>query len=196
MRYSMRQWGIIFGLVGMFGSTGSALGARETTRQAGIPPETVADYIYAVLQADRTFYTVHLVERMQSRGVIGAAENWRSSNALPLPAQFFQEASKLAALTGVKVRYKLISLWPINKQSGPANEFEHAGLEAVLKEPDKPYRNYMTEGGTRYFQALYADRAVSKVCVECHNAHPSSIKRDFKLNDVMGGVVITLPVGE
>lgn len=30
----------------------------------GIPPETVTDYIHAVIEADRTVYTVHVVERM------------------------------------------------------------------------------------------------------------------------------------
>jgi hypothetical protein len=37
---------------------------------------------------------------------------------------------------------------------------------------------------------------VSKACVDCHNNHPNSPRRDFKLNDVMGAIVITFPVGE
>ena len=46
----------------------------------------------------------------------------------------------------------------------------------------------------KYFQALYPDFAVSTACVSCHNAHPRSPKKDFKLNDVMGGIVLTIPV--
>ena len=34
----------------------------------GIPPQTVADYLHAVIEADRTFYTVHVVERQQRQG--------------------------------------------------------------------------------------------------------------------------------
>ena len=52
----------------------------------------------------------------------------------------------------------------------------------------------ITSGGERYFQAVYADRAVTQACIGCHNAHPKSPKRDFRLNDVMGGIVITIPV--
>jgi len=36
---------------------------------------------------------------------------------------------------------------------------------------------------------------VAHACAECHNRHPNSPRRDYKLNDVMGGIVITIPVG-
>jgi hypothetical protein len=158
-----------------------------------VPQETVVDYIHAVLEADRTFYTVHVVERMQRRGVIESSEKWRGESTLPLPAQFFQESSSLAAMTGTKVRYRLISLNPINKQNAPQTEFERVALEAVMAHPEQPYKGIVTEGGTRYFQGVYADYAVSPVCVSCHNADPRSPKRDYKLNDVLGGVVIAIP---
>lgn len=161
-----------------------------------VPLETVVDYIHSVLAADRTFYTVHVVERMQRRGVIESSEKWRSEKALPLPAQFFQESSSLAELTGSNVRYRLISLHPINKQSGPRTEFERKALEAVMAHPEQPYKGMVSEGGTRYFQAVYADQAVSPSCVTCHNADPRSTKHDYKLNDVLGGVLISIPIPE
>jgi hypothetical protein len=178
----------------VIGLWGTGFVGKESA--GSVPLETVVDYIHAVLEADRTFYTVHVVERMQRRGVIEASENWRSVSALPLPAQFFQESSSLAALTGVKVRYRLIGLYPINKQSGPSTEFERTALEAVMAHPDQPFKGMIREGGSRYFQAVYADHAVSPICVSCHNAHPSSVKRDYKLNDVLGGVVITIPTSD
>src|SRR5262249_61515153 len=89
----------------------------------GIPPETVADYIHAVIEADRTFYTVHVVERMQKQGGAPAAENWRAKKkTLPLPAQFLMEASGLAAKTSTKVRYPFISIWPISSNNAPDRE--------------------------------------------------------------------------
>ena len=42
--------------------------------QGGIPPEVVAEYVYAIVQADRTLYTTHVVERMQELGVTVATE--------------------------------------------------------------------------------------------------------------------------
>src|SRR5574341_170006 len=91
---------------------------------AGIPPETVADYVHAVIEADRTIYTVHVVERLQKKGKMVASENWRAKDTLPLPAQFLMESSDLATKTGTRVQYRLIGSWPINPQNGPATEFE------------------------------------------------------------------------
>jgi uncharacterized protein DUF3365 len=170
----------------------SSAGAEDLQ---GIPPETVADYIHAVIEADRTFYTIHVVERMQKQGGAPAAENWRAEkNTLPLPAQFLLEASELAEKTGSQVRYRLISLWPINPNHGPDDEGEKNGLEAVHQHPERSATGMVKLGKQTYFQAIYADRAVSQACIACHNAHPRSPKKDFKLNDVMGGLVIEIPV--
>jgi hypothetical protein len=90
----------------------------------------------------------------------------------------------------------LISLWPINRHNGPANEFEKTGLATVITQPDRPQTGFFENGKKWYFQALYADRAISQACIGCHNAHPDSPKRDFKQNDVMGGILITIPAGQ
>jgi hypothetical protein len=164
--------------------------------QQGIPPETVADYIHAVIEADRTFYTIHVVERLQKDGGTTAAENWRAKkNVLPLPAQFLMEASDLASKTGTKVHYRLISLWPINPRNGPYSESEKHSLETVQQHPERSATSTVKIGNQTYFQAIYADRAVSQACVGCHNAHPRSPKKDFKMDDVMGGLVIEIPLG-
>ncbi len=161
----------------------------------GIPPETVTDYLHAVIEADRTFYTIHVVERMQKQGGAPAAENWRAKKkTLPLPAQFLAEASDLASKTGSHVRYRLISLWPINPQNGPESESEKNGLEDVLQHPERASTGTVMIGDRQYFRAIYGDRAVSQACIGCHNAHPRSPKKDFKLDDVMGGIVIEIPL--
>ncbi len=161
--------------------------------QAGIPPEVVAEYIHAVVQSDRTLYATHVVERMQDLGIVGATEQWKKRGALPLPAQMILMAGRDIEGQGMGLRIRLISLWPINKENGPADGFEQAGLEAVAKEPGKPYTGIITQGDKRFFKAIYADRAVTRACVECHNGHVFSPKRDYKLYEVMGGIAISFP---
>jgi hypothetical protein len=172
-----------------------AKGEKDPGMTIGIPPSTVADYLHAVIEADRTFYTVHVVERLQIKGVLVASQNWRAANTLPLPAQFLIESGELAAKTGSKVIYRLIGLWPINKDNGPATEFEQRGLENVQTHPERPYTQSVVRDREQYFEAVYADLAVTQACIGCHNAHPESPKRDFRMNDVMGGIVITIPLG-
>ncbi len=184
-------WMAIIGICSMLFITHTVSGEEP----AGIPPETVADYIHAVIEADRTFYTLHVVERMHLLGAATAAETWRADKrSLPLPAQFLREASDLAAITGTKVRYRLISLWPINPRNAATNGSETQGLEAIREHPERASTRTVMIEGQRYFQAIYADRAVTQACIGCHNAHPSSPKKDFKIADVMGGLVIEIPL--
>lgn len=168
--------------------------SKEPDPPKSIPAETVADYVHSVIQADRTIYTTEVVERMQMRGIVTASENWRQTWKLPLPAQFLIEAGRLVAEQPNGIRFRLISNWAINKKNRPTTEFERTGLTEILVDPDRPYRGVMTEGGTRYFQALYPDKAVSQTCIGCHNAHPDSPRRDFKPRDVMGGLLLTIPL--
>jgi hypothetical protein len=166
--------------------------AEETS--VSLPVEKVADYLYAVIEADREVYTKHVVERMQSKGVVVASENWEEKNTLPLPAQFLMESGRVLGRKGIGVQYRLISLWPINKRNVARTEFEKEGLGTILTHQTKPYTGFVKEGGTRYFQAVYPDLAVAQACIGCHNSHPDSPKRDFKINDVMGAIVISIPV--
>ena len=159
-----------------------------------IPAEVVADYIHSVLESDRQVYSRHVVNRLQKKNIVYASENWWEDNALLLPAQFLLNASDLIINKNIDLDFKLISSWPINKHNGPANEFERKGLKDVVRHPVRPYIEYRKIGGRTYFQAVYPDFAVSPACVTCHNNHPNSPKRDFKLNDVMGGIVMTLPL--
>ena len=178
-------------LVVVFVYWGTSSGAKDC---GGIPAENVADMVHAVIESNRTFYTVHVVERMQAKGVVVASENWRDEKTLPLPAQFLQESARLAVNTKAKIGYKLIGLWPINKQNAPKTESEHKGLVETLKNPDRPYTEVVMNGPDAYLQAIYADRAISQACIGCHNAHPDSPKRDFKQNDVMGAIMVIVPL--
>jgi hypothetical protein len=56
-----------------------------------------------VIQADRTFYTVNVVERLQEMGVVVASENWKTQKTLPLPVQLLEESARLAAKTQAKI---------------------------------------------------------------------------------------------
>ena len=189
-------WGVVVGTIAtcILGQWGLSAGSKETGPPKGIPAEKVADYVHAVIQAHRTIYTTEVVDRMEIRGVVVASENWRERGTIPLPAQFMMEAAQLVREQRDGIRFRLISNWAINKRNRPTTEFEQTGLTEILVNSDRPYTGVATEGGTRYLQALYPDKAVSQSCVGCHNAHPNSPKRDFKLLDVMGGVLLMIPL--
>ena len=193
VRVTFRAATIAFLLGGLWGGA-SLPSAKENPSIGSISPEKVADYVHAILEADRTIYTTHIVNRMQEKGIVAATEHWEQDNALPLPAQFLQHSGRLVAESGRGIRYRLIGFSPIYQRNAPATEFERKALEVLRRQPDRPVTGVVSSGKKQYFQAIYADRAVSSACITCHNSHPLSPKQDFKVNDVMGGIAITIPL--
>lgn len=179
--------------------------SNQASATAGITPELVADYIHTVLAADRTAYTKHVVNRAKKlegkdkdKGVleIEATEGWLQTGGIPLPAQMFRLGSEIASEDGA-FTYNLISPWNINDSQAPKNEFEKVAMEKVI-ETGEPYKDYQEVAGKRYLSALYPDKAVAEACVTCHNTHPVHLERypdkKFELGEVMGGVMINLPL--
>jgi hypothetical protein len=170
------------------------VGCKGDNAHQGVPPEQVADLVHTVIAADRAVYADQVVHRLQDvEGIIRSDEKFEERKALPLPSQMLRMAAKRVAATS-DFRYALISQWAINKANLPRTPFETEGLAAVAKDPASVHRELQTAHEKRYFLALYPDVAVSAACVTCHNHHPESPRRDFKIGDVMGGIVISVPL--
>ncbi|WP_447986642.1 Tll0287-like domain-containing protein [Nitrospira sp. Nam74] len=194
----MKLRSILFVLLGLgvgLGVWGVSSFTTSSDSEAKLDPEKVADQIHAVIQANRTIYATHVVDKLQAKGIVTAAEYWKQEDVLPLPAQFLIETGRLVGEKATGLKYRLVSLWPIYVWNAPSTDFERKGLEAISKNPDQPFTGFVKVGRDRSFQAVYADIAIAQSCVDCHNTHPNSPRRDFKLNDVMGGIVITIPIG-
>ena len=153
-----------------------------------------------VMDSDRTVYTRKIVNRLAAKEkVITASEHYDDEKALVLPAQMFRYGSEMVAEKvekdpDVDFSYSLQSLWPVNKQNAPRTDAEKDGLKFVADNKGENFYTVEELGGKRYFTAVYADVAVSPVCASCHNDHKDSPRRDFKIGDVMGGVVIRIPM--
>ena len=106
----------------------------------------------------------------------------------------FRMGAEMVAEKDAGFSYSLLSMWPINKQNTPRTEAEIAGLEYVAANKGQNFYAEETLGGKKYFTAVYADTAVAPACVSCHNEHKDTPKSDFELGDVMGGVVLRIPV--
>ena len=183
----------------LLGATAAALSCGLTmagpAKADGIEPQRVTDMLHTVMNADRTVYTRMVVQRLAAKEkVIKASEHFEDDKALPLPAQMFRMGAEESAEQSEEFTYSLLSLWPINKQNNPKTEVEKVGLQYIIDNPGENYYGEEELGGESYFTAVYADVAVAQVCVTCHNEHKDTPKSDFKLGDVMGGVVIRIPV--
>jgi hypothetical protein len=187
---TVKSWITLVLLVGISGC-GRELsdGSRQT--------KDLTDALFAAISANREAYTRHVVDRLQYKEqMLVATEHYREEKALPLPAQMLRmSADEFARTNNGQIAYSLISLWPVNKQNGPRTESEKQGLRSIAETG----KNHYTEevlGGEKFFAAYYPDRGVVEACVKCHNDHKDSTRRDFRVGDVMGGIVIRVKMAQ
>ena len=194
-------------LVGVVLSAGCDKKEEEGDAKPMLEAQKVTDMLHAVMEADRTAYTKQVVNRLVKEQKLEmvdpetkepkpfkASEQWKTEHGtLPLPAQMFRMSAEAVAEKNVGFNYALLSKWPVNKQNKAKTEMETQGLDSVA-EKKVPFYGVEKLGDTSYFTAVYADVAVAPACIDCHNSHKDSPRTDFKLGDVMGGVVIRVPL--
>lgn len=164
-------------------------------RKPGVSPQQMSDAIHIVIESDRTAYSKYIVNRLAlEENVIQATEHWKDEKTLLLPAQMFRAGAEIAAEKQDEFSYALLSQWAINKKNDPKTEVEKTGLKQIT-ETGKVFYSEETFGDKTYFTAIYPDIAVAEVCIKCHNEHKDSPKNDFKIGDVMGGIIIRIPLG-
>ena len=179
---------------------GFSVNSYADKKDATVSVKAMADALHMVMDSDRAVYTKKIVGRLAAKEkVIKASEHFEDEKALVLPAQMFRFGAETVAKRAeknpdVNFSYSLQSLWPINKQNAPKTDVEKAGLKFVAENKGKNYYDVEELGGTKYYTAVYADTAVAPVCATCHNEHKDTPKDDFKIGDVMGGVVIRIPI--
>lgn len=164
--------------------TFGALRADEKAHKlTTVSTRKMANSLHAVIAADQQAYA-ELVA--QAKGPAAAA--------LPPHAQVLRQAAQSIQKKGAEFSYTLRSLTPINASNGPQTDGEKAGLDFVAQNPGEVYTTEEELGGRSYFTAIYAERATIASCVECHNADGKSPRRDWKVGDVMGAVVVRVPL--
>lgn len=174
---------------------GIGVAMTGTAASEGIPYEKVTDMLYQVMSANREVYTRVVVQRLTvDEKILTASEHFEDDAALPLPSQMFRFVAEEVLDNTEDFSYSLLSLDPINKKNGPATDLERQGLEHVANAPGENFYGEEELGGERYFSAVYPDYAVVEACVQCHNNHKDSPRKDLGVGEVMGGVVIRIPL--
>jgi adenylate cyclase len=122
-------------------------------------------------------------------------------NTVPLsiPATFLHDIGEQLAQTsktGVKVRQYSDRPFPWRKSGGPQDDFERVALRRLRETRGQATLHEFTEmGGQRVVRYAQA-RVMNRTCVECHNTHPQSPRKDWLEGDVRGVLVIIRPLGK
>lgn len=155
------------------------------SRAAGTDVTSMTKYILETVKAFRTVYAKGIVKKAKAGGM-NPNEDWRKdSHGIMLPAQFVKAGA--SQIKGYELG--LIGLEPIYKSNLPKSNAEVNALEQITSNRNTDVVVFR-EG--KQIIGVMGDFAVAQSCVDCHNAHPRSPKKDYKMGDLMGALVVRI----
>src|SRR5262245_64051509 len=147
------------------------------------------------LRAVRKLYTSEVADRLAGHGIQVTHDYATKEGAIPLPATFSMELGKQIShqSTGMQARLYSDFPFPWRKDGGPSDDFEREAIRQLRQFPDRPFYRFEDFQGRPSLRYAVADR-MDAGCVSCHNSHPDSPKKDWKLGDVRGVLEIIRPL--
>jgi len=147
----------------------------------------------------RAYYTANVVNRvLASPGPTKVVHDYLDfPGAIPIPSTLSLELGKVIGEQQHNITYRFVSDYPFtNRAPHPMDKFETESLHSLRDHPDRAL--------TATSSSIFTDRVrlivpitMESACVNCHNSHPESPKRDWKVGDVRGiqEVSIAQPIG-
>jgi adenylate cyclase len=173
------------------------LDLRDLTKQLS---ERQAGDISKIINDIRALYANDVVGRIlqaPAHAKITATDNYRDvPGAIPIPATFSLEIGKLTSLRDNTVRYDFVSDYPFaGRPPHVLDAFQRDSLAKFRTDPAVQGVESV-EGGWSPTVRLASPIRMTAACVSCHNSHPESPKKDWKVGDVRGiqSVTVTQPL--
>ncbi|HXW72852.1 MAG TPA: adenylate/guanylate cyclase domain-containing protein [Methylocella sp.] len=157
-----------------------------------------ANDLDSLIASIRGYYSKNVVARvLSSPGSTKVVHNYTDIlGAIPIPATLSIELGQVISEQQSNIGYRFVSDYPFqNRPVHYLDSFETSALNSLRENPHQKV--------TQVSGSLFTDqvRHIAPVlmfapCVSCHNAHPDSPKRDWKIGDVRGiqEIVVSEPI--
>ncbi|MBB3392244.1 adenylate cyclase [Rhizobium sp. BK275] len=141
----------------------------------------------------RSYYSANVVGRVlaahQAGDVSGTVVSHNYANipgAIPLPATLSLELGDVIREQQANITYRFLSDLPFkNRAPHDLDSFEKASLTALRTNSGQTLTDLTRVGFTDTLR-LITPVVMGQACVACHNTHPESPKKDWKVGDVRG----------
>lgn len=149
----------------------------------------------SVISSVRAYYASNVVGRVLAAH--GAAtqvvHNYEDiPGAIPIPATLSLELGKVISEQQQNIHYRFVSDYPFKNRAPHALDgFETSALHALRANPNQKIAD-VTRSLFSDQVRLVAPIMMGAACVSCHNTHPESTKRDWKVGDVRGIQEVTI----
>ena len=145
-----------------------------------------ADEFSSMIDSIRNYYASNVVGRVLAHGEkTQVLPNYTEvPGAIPIPATLSLELGGL--ISNANTQFRFFSDYPFKNRAAHAfDAFERQALENLRQDPNA--RLYDVSGSIFDRRVrLVTPILMAAPCVNCHNSHPDSPKRDWKVGDVRG----------
>jgi len=152
-----------------------------------------SDEISRVINDMRNFYANDVVGRVMAQHEALPTHNYKEvKGGIPIPATLSIELGNLISKRNDAVRYRFVSDYPFpSRGKHDLDDFEMYALSSLRRDPATPV---VDVGGSIFDRQIRLASAVTmgQACVNCHNSHAESPKKDWKVGDVRGIQEITI----
>ncbi|WP_047308370.1 adenylate/guanylate cyclase domain-containing protein [Rhodopseudomonas palustris] len=157
-----------------------------------------ASDLNSVIKSVRHYYAANVVGRILAHpGQVQVIHDYETvPGAIPIPATLSLELGKVIGEQQSNITYRFVSDYPFaNRAPHQLDAFERDALAALRKDSSE---NIVSASAGLFSDSvrLVSPVTMAPACVACHNTHPESPKRDWKVGDVRGiqEVMITQPI--
>jgi adenylate cyclase len=148
----------------------------------------------SVITSVRGYYASNVVGRVLANpGATKVVHNYETiPGAIPIPATLSLELGKVIGAQQENISYRFVSDFPFeNRTPHQLDAFEKSALQKLRSDPNQK----VIDSSTSLFSdsvRLVAPVIMGQACVNCHNSHPESPKKDWKVGDVRGIQEVTI----
>jgi len=176
---------------------------KKTHQNTMVSVSSKAEQTIEQFKILRSYYTKNVISKVKQSADMKASLNHKGvDKTVPLPATMIHDLS--AILNGGKkgesksLKLHLYSNYPFDikeRRERQLDSFQQDALKVLEANPDKPFsRTYLDDKGHEKVRIAMADKMLFQACVQCHNSHPLSSKKDWKIGDVRGVLEVEVPI--
>ncbi|HVT56674.1 MAG TPA: adenylate/guanylate cyclase domain-containing protein [Xanthobacteraceae bacterium] len=146
-----------------------------------------ATEIGRVIDDMRGFYASDVVGRLAHHPLATPTDAYKSvDGGIPIPATLSIELGKMISARNAAVKYRFVSDYPFKgREPHPLDAWEKAAILSLRADSKKPVVDITGSVFNREIR-MAGPVLMGAACVACHNTHPESPKRDWKVGDVRG----------
>ncbi|MEH6445532.1 MAG: EAL domain-containing protein [Oceanospirillaceae bacterium] len=135
----------------------------------------------------RNYFSENVVKKIRASGNFHITAMHKSDKlGIPVPATFLMEMVDYD-MSSDQITTNFTSPYPFRNRVGRKQDaFQQRAWQALSETPEDFYVELEKTKQETRVRVAQADRLSEQACVDCHNNHPDSLQRGWRLNDVRG----------